>query len=58
VTRRLVPVISTPRAGDRYELKLINGTKQWADQRATATVRMRAVLVRVPTAKRGALVSR
>jgi ABC-2 type transport system ATP-binding protein len=58
VRRKLVPVISTPRAGDHYELQLIAGTKQWADQRATAMVRMRDVRVRVPTAKRGALTPR
>ena len=58
ISRDLVPIISTARRGDRYELQLIAGTKQWVDQRAQATVKVAKATVRVPVAARGALTAR
>jgi ABC-2 type transport system ATP-binding protein len=58
VSRDLVPILSTARRGDRYQLQLIAGTKQWVDQRAQATVKVGRVTVRVPVATPGALTPR
>jgi ABC-2 type transport system ATP-binding protein len=58
VSRDLVPILSTARRGDRYQLQLIAGTKQWVDQRAQATVKVAKATVRVPVAARGALTPR
>ncbi len=53
ITRSLVPIVSTARRGDRYRLQLIAGTRQWADQRALATVHVARMTVRVPVARAG-----
>jgi hypothetical protein len=58
VSRDLIPIISTARRGDRYQLQLIAGTKQWVDQRSQATVRIASAKLRVPVAARGALTRR
>ena len=58
IRRDLVPIISTARRGDRYELQLIAGTKQWVDQRSRATVRVARATVRVPVAAPGQLTPR
>jgi ABC-2 type transport system ATP-binding protein len=58
VSRDLIPVLSTARRGDRYELQLIAGTKQWVDQRSRATVKVKKATIRVPVAAPGALTAR
>jgi ABC-2 type transport system ATP-binding protein len=58
VSRDLVPILSTARRGDRYQLQLIAGTKQWVDQRAQASVNVTKAMIRVPVAARGALTPR
>ncbi len=58
ISRDLVPIISTARRGDRYELQLIAGTKQWVDQRTRATVEVARATVRVPVARAGAMTPR
>jgi ABC-2 type transport system ATP-binding protein len=58
ISRDLIPIISTAHKGDRYELQLIAGTKQWVDQRAQATVKVARATIRVPVARPGAMTPR
>jgi ABC-2 type transport system ATP-binding protein len=58
ISRDLVPIISTARKGDRYQLQLIAGTKQWVDQRSQATVKVARATIRVPVARPGAMTPR
>ena len=38
ISRRLVPIASTAKAGARYQLQLVAGSAIWAGQRATGTL--------------------
>jgi ABC-2 type transport system ATP-binding protein len=54
ITRRLVPITSAARAGERYVLQLVAGTKVWAAQRASGTLNASRVELELPVAHRRA----
>jgi ABC-2 type transport system ATP-binding protein len=55
ITRRLVPIASTAKAGTRYQLQLVAGSAIWAGQRATGTLNAARVSVELPVASRAGL---
>jgi ABC-2 type transport system ATP-binding protein len=50
VSRSLVPIASTARAGARYVLQLVAGTALWADQRARGELNASEVEISMPVA--------
>ena len=50
VSRRLVPIASTARAGARYTLQLVAGSALWSRQRATGTLKASRIDVELPVA--------
>jgi len=57
ISRRLVPVASTARAGARYQLQIAAGSAIWARQRATGTLNA-SITVELPVASRRGLGAR
>jgi ABC-2 type transport system ATP-binding protein len=55
ISRRLVPIASTARAGARYQLQLVAGSAIWARQRATGTLNAARISVELPVASRAGL---
>jgi ABC-2 type transport system ATP-binding protein len=50
ISRRLVPIASTARAGAHYTLQLVAGSAIWAPQRATGTLKASRIVVELPVA--------
>jgi ABC-2 type transport system ATP-binding protein len=50
ISRRLVPIASTARAGAHYTLQLVAGSAIWAQQRATGTLKASRIDVELPVA--------
>ncbi len=58
ISRRLVPIASTAKAGARYQLQLVAGSAIWAGQRATGTLQASRISVELPVASRSGLGAR
>ena len=58
ISRRLVPIASTAKAGARYQLQLVAGSAIWAGQRATGTLNASRISVELPVASRSGLGAR
>jgi ABC-2 type transport system ATP-binding protein len=58
ISRRLVPIASTAKAGARYQLQLVAGSAIWAGQRATGTLNASRITVELPVASRSGLGAR
>jgi hypothetical protein len=58
ISRRLVPIASTAKAGARYQLQLVAGSAIWAGQRATGTLNASRITVELPVANRSGLGAR
>ncbi len=50
ISRRLVPIASTAKAGARYTLQLVAGSAIWSQQRATGTLKASRIDVELPVA--------
>ena len=58
ISRRLVPIASTAKAGARYQLQLVAGSAIWAGQRAAGTLNASRITVELPVASGSGLGAR